>query len=86
MADPQPDHPAPDTRRYNLRTFLLSEWPYLLVLILALFGVAYTSFARTALTTYWVVLAPVIGIITIIISSHAPTAKITPRNQNGPGK
>ena len=66
MADPQPDHPAPDTRRYNLRTFLLSEWPYLLVLILALFGVAYTSFARTALTTYWVVLAPVIGIICVV--------------------
>ena len=66
MADPQPDHPAPDARRFNLRTILLSEWPYLLVLILALFGEAYTSFAKTPLTTYWIVLAPVIGVICVV--------------------
>src|SRR5262249_48733441 len=66
MADPQPDKPIPHARQLNLRAFLLSEWPYLLVLILALFGVAYTSFARTALTTYWVGLAPVIGIICVV--------------------
>jgi hypothetical protein len=37
-----------------------------LVLVLALFGVAYTSFAKTPLTTYWIVLAPFIGVICVI--------------------
>jgi hypothetical protein len=48
------------------RAFLGREWPYFLVLILAIFGVAYTSFSRTPLTTYWVVLAPCIGLICVI--------------------
>jgi hypothetical protein len=30
--------------------------------------------------------APAIGIITIIIISQAPRAKIVPRNQYGPGR
>jgi hypothetical protein len=48
------------------RTFLIKEWPYLLVLVLALFGIAYTSFSHTAMTTYWIVLAPLIGAICVI--------------------
>jgi hypothetical protein len=52
--------------RFNPHAFLVTEWPYLLVLILALFGVAYTSFAKTPLTTYWIVLAPFIGVICVI--------------------
>src|SRR5437588_8283581 len=48
------------------RTFLIKEWPYLLVLVLALFGIAYTSFSHTAMTTYWIVLAPFIGVICVI--------------------
>ena len=66
MADSQPNHPAPDAGRSNTRTFLAREWPYLLVLILALFGVAYASFAKTPMTAYWVVLAPVIGLICVV--------------------
>ena len=66
MVDPQPDNPAPDAWRFNTRTFLLKEWPYLLVLVLAVFGVAYSSFAKTPMTTYWVVLAPFIGLICVI--------------------
>jgi len=66
LADSQPDHPAPDAGRFNSRTFLAREWPYLLVLILALFGVAYASFAKTPMTAYWVVLAPVIGLICVV--------------------
>src|SRR5262249_47108910 len=66
LADSQPDHPAPDAGRFNSRTFLAREWPYFLVLILALFGVAYTSFAKTPMTAYWVVLAPVIGLICVV--------------------
>jgi hypothetical protein len=66
MVDPQPDKSASDAWRFNPRAFLAREWPYLLVLILALLGVAYTSFARTPITTYWVVLAPFIGIICVV--------------------
>ena len=66
MTDPQLDNPAPDAWRFNPRAFLAREWPYLLMLILALFGVAYTSFAKTPITTYWIVLAPFIGIICVI--------------------
>ena len=65
MVDPQPD-PAPDAWRFNTRAFLVREWPYLLVLILALFGVAYTSFSKTPITAYWIVLAPFIGLICVI--------------------
>ena len=66
MADLQPDKPAPGAWRFNPRLFLVKEWPYLLVLILALFGVAYTSFAKTPLTTYWIILAPFIGVICVV--------------------
>src|SRR5262249_33256003 len=66
MADRQPDNLAADTRRFRPRAFLAKEWPYLLVLVLALFGVAYTSFAKTPLTTYWIALAPFIGAICVI--------------------
>ncbi|HKM51814.1 MAG TPA: hypothetical protein VJY33_00300 [Isosphaeraceae bacterium] len=66
MTDPQLDNPAPDAWRFNPRAFLASEWPYLLVLILALFGVAYTSFSKTPMTIYWIVLAPLIGVICVV--------------------
>jgi len=36
------------------------------VLILAIFGVAYTSFSKTPITTYWIVLAPFIGVICVV--------------------
>jgi hypothetical protein len=66
MVDRQPDNFAPAARRFRPRAFLAKEWPYLLVLILALFGVAYTSFARTPLTMYWIALAPFIGVICVV--------------------
>src|SRR6266853_422074 len=66
MAYPQPGNTAPDGWRFNARAFLTREWPYLLVLMLALFGVAYTSFSKTPITTYWIVLAPFIGVICVV--------------------
>src|SRR5215468_3229947 len=66
MADLQQDNPASDAWRFNPRVFLVREWPYLLVLVLAVFGVAYTSFSKTPITTYWIVLAPFIGLICVI--------------------
>jgi len=51
MADLQQDNPASDAWRFNPRVFLVREWPYLLVLVLAILGIAYTSFAKTPITT-----------------------------------
>src|SRR5262249_10035791 len=47
------------------RALLKREWPYLLVLVLTLFGIAYASFSRTQLTLYWIVLAPLMGVICV---------------------
>jgi len=66
MSDLQPSTPAAGVWRFNARAFLLREWPYLLVLVLALFGIAYTSFSRTPMTIYWIVLAPLIGVICVV--------------------
>jgi hypothetical protein len=65
MTNPQPHDAAPKAFSFNLRVFLINEGPYLLTLILALVGAAYTSFARTPITGYWIVLAPIIGVICV---------------------
>jgi len=65
MTDSQPGTPLPAPSPLRPRGFLRAEWPYLLVLGLALFGIAYTSFARTPMTIYWIVLAPLIGVICV---------------------
>jgi hypothetical protein len=54
------------TWRVQLRRFLLREWPYLLMLVLALFGVAYTSVTRRPITLYWFALAPFIGFVCVL--------------------
>src|ERR1700730_549221 len=66
MTDPQSENPVGDAWRFTPRSFPEREWPYLLILILALFGVAYTSFSRTPITIYWIVLAPFIGVICVV--------------------
>jgi len=66
MEHPRPDNPEAALGGLNMRAFLIREWPYLLVLILALFGVAYTSFSKTPITIYWIILAPCIGVICVI--------------------
>ena len=49
-----------------IRPFLLREWPYLAMLALSLFGVAYTSVAHQPLTYYWLALTPFIGIVCVM--------------------
>ena len=66
MPGPQSSSPAPDTASAEARSFVLKEWPYLAMLVFALFGVAYTSVARQPITTYWLALAPFIGLICVI--------------------
>ncbi|ABD08288.1 conserved hypothetical protein [Rhodopseudomonas palustris HaA2] len=44
--------------------FLLRDWPYILMLLLSLGGVAYTSFTQTEL--YWLLLTPFVGLVCVI--------------------
>jgi len=46
--------------------FWLRELPYAVVWVLAIFGIAYTSFAKQALVGYWEFLAVVIALLCII--------------------
>lgn len=66
MSDPQTSSLRSALDYFRPRNFLRHEWPYLLVLALALFGIAYTSFARTPMTLYWIVLGPLISIICVV--------------------
>ena len=66
MTDLQSDHPAQAASPLNVRTLLMREWPYLAMLALALFGIAYTSLAQQPLTVYWMTLAPFIGTICVL--------------------
>src|SRR5215475_3724029 len=66
MTDSPADNAAPAPRRFSPWALLLRESPYLLMLVLAVFGVAYTSFSGTPMTLYWIVLAPLIGIMCVV--------------------
>jgi hypothetical protein len=66
MADYDSDKHSLDSSWFSLGGFLVRDWPYLAMLVLALFGVAYTSVARQGMTTYWVALAPCFALICII--------------------
>ena len=66
MPDYDSELQTPDASRSSLRKFLIRDWPYLAMLALALFGVAYTSIARQAMTTYWIALTPCFAVICIM--------------------
>jgi hypothetical protein len=66
MVDYESDDDDPKASRFSLRGFLIRDWPYFAMLALALFGVARTSVAREALTSYWIVLAPFFAVICVI--------------------
>jgi hypothetical protein len=59
------DAPPPATTPYSVRHFLIREWPYLLMVALALAGVAYTSVADSPIRSYWITLAPFIGLVCV---------------------
>jgi len=65
MSDPQSANSEPTGLQLSPLTLLKREWPYLLMVALALFGIAYTSFSRTPMALYWIVLAPLMGVICI---------------------
>ncbi len=66
MVDYESDDDGPKASRFSLRAFLIRDWPYLAMLALALFGVAYTSVARQSMTTYWIALSPFFAVICVI--------------------
>jgi hypothetical protein len=55
-----------DESRFRFLSFLIRNWPYLLMLFLAISGAAFTGADRPAMTYYWVVLSPVFGIICVV--------------------
>jgi hypothetical protein len=66
---PPESHP----RHLPRASFLLRELPYVVVLILTLVGVAYASFSRQSMVSYWELLAPVIGLLCVVLGwPHAP--------------
>jgi hypothetical protein len=75
MVDYESDDDDPKASRFSLRAFLIRDWPYLAILALALFGVAYTSIARQSMTNYWILLAPFYGVICVIAAGETSRAR-----------
>jgi hypothetical protein len=65
MNDPPSAISEPSTWQISLRFTLKREWPYLLMLVMAVVGVAYTSISRAPMALYWILLAPLMGIICV---------------------
>ena len=69
--EPQPSAPPPAAQPPAAKppygSFWLRELPYVVVLFLTLFGVAYASFSRQSMVGYWEFLAPVIGLLCVVI-------------------
>jgi hypothetical protein len=59
--------PEPRRMQPPYGSFWLRELPYVVVLILTLFGVAYASFSRQSMVGYWEFLAPVIGLLCVVV-------------------
>jgi hypothetical protein len=65
MVDYESDNDRPKASRFSLRSLLMRDWPYIVMLVLAIFGVAYASVAPQAMTNYWTILGPVFAIICV---------------------
>ena len=65
MVDYESDDDGRKASRFSARALFIRDWPYLVMLVLAIFGVAYASIAPQAMTTYWTILGPVFGIICV---------------------
>jgi hypothetical protein len=65
MVDYESDDDRPKASRFGLRSLFIRDWPYIVMLALAIFGVAYASIAPQAMTNYWIILGPVFGIICV---------------------
>jgi hypothetical protein len=52
-------------RRIGVRASGSESWPFTIVLILTIGGVAYTTFSKQPMAIYWEILAPIIGLVCI---------------------
>ncbi|MGH6841639.1 MAG: hypothetical protein ACREDV_06035 [Methylocella sp.] len=66
MVDYESDDDDLKASHFSLRGFLIRDWPYLAMMTLALFGVAYTSITRQAVSNYWIVVVPFFAVICVI--------------------
>ena len=57
--------PIPEPEAASLRSALVRQAPYIVVLLLAIAGVAYSNLTRQSLVGYWEVMAVVIGVLCI---------------------
>lgn len=62
----QPERAAAQPARSTLR-LLLRDSPYLFMLLIAMLGIAYTSFTGKPILLYWGILGPVYGAICVAI-------------------
>jgi hypothetical protein len=67
-SDTSPGAPPEPHARPPYVPFWLRELPFVLVLFLTLFGLAYASFSRQSMVGYWEFLAPVIGLLCVVIA------------------
>jgi hypothetical protein len=58
-------HDAPSPLPPHHPSFWIRELPLAIVLILTIAGVAYTSFSKRPIVTYWEILAPIIALVCI---------------------
>ena len=65
LQDGRSGDPQGAVREVPRASFWLRELPFILVLILTLLGVAYTSFLKQPIMGYWELLAPVIGLVCV---------------------
>jgi hypothetical protein len=77
MSEPQPESTADASEEQSAFVgFVLRQLPYIAALALAIFGVAYTNFARQPLTGYWEFLAVAMAFVCIATGwPNAPDRK-----------
>ncbi|HEY8137287.1 MAG TPA: hypothetical protein VIF61_05570 [Methylocystis sp.] len=59
------DMNAPEVSEFSPRGFLARDWPYVVMLILAVVGVAVASVASGAMMAYWEILVPVFAAVCV---------------------
>lgn len=57
--------PLTEGRRSHHAVFWIRELPFIIVLLLTIAGVAYTSFTKKPIVGYWEILAPLIGLLCV---------------------